>query len=56
MFALVILFAYHCRNKYYKFLPSREFELIIIIIENIYTAVENQRVMLNNTLLIDINI
>ena len=34
MFDLVILFAYHCRYKYYKFLPSQEFHLIIM--ENIY--------------------
>ena len=54
MFALIILFAYHCKYKYYKFLPSQEFHLIIM--ENIFAAVENQRVMLNNTELIDINI
>ena len=54
MFALVVPFAFYRRYRYYKILPSQEYQLIIM--ENIYTAVENQRVMLNNTELIDINI
>ena len=37
MFALVLGFAYHCRYKYYKFLPTQEFHLIIFL--KIYTAV-----------------
>ena len=54
MFALVFGFAYHCRYKYHKFLPTQEYHLIIL--KKIYTAVQNQRITLNNLELIDINI
>ena len=54
MFALVYGFAYHCRYKYHKFLPTQEYHLIIFF--KIYTAVQNQRITLNDIGWIDINI
>ena len=37
MFALVFGFAYHCRYKYHKFLPTQEYHLIIFL-KNIYSS------------------